>query len=88
MRVQLDHYNPRGRGAIDRPDWSKSLSVRSLDPRIDATLVSSNIASPEQLDAVIRIRFKGPAEPLLYAPIQVSTATGTAVLEIAARVDS
>ncbi|MBC02727.1 MAG: hypothetical protein CMJ34_05405 [Phycisphaerae bacterium] len=85
--IQLDHYNPRGRGAIDRPDWSKGLSVRSLDPRIEATLMSSNVASSEQLDAVIRIRFNGPAELLLYAGIQVSTDTGTGVLEVAARVD-
>ncbi|MBQ72804.1 MAG: hypothetical protein CMJ67_07845 [Planctomycetaceae bacterium] len=85
--IQLDHYNPRGRGAIDRPNWSQALEVRSLDPRIEATLLSSAITSPEQVDAVIRIQFKGPAEALLYAPIRVSTSTGAGVLEVAARVD-
>ena len=86
--VQLDHYNPRGRGAIDRPDWSSGLKVRSLDPRIDATLEEVTVVSPEQVDARIRVRFNGPAESLLYAPIQVSTATGSGVLEVAARVVS
>ena len=85
--IQLDHYNPRGRGKIDRPDWSRNLKVRSLDPRIEATLLSSKVTSPEQVDGVIRVRFKGPSESLLYAPIQVSTATGAGVLEVAARVD-
>ena len=85
--IQLDHYNPRGRGVIDRPNWSQALGVRSLDPRIEATLLSSAVTSPEQVDAVIRIRFKGPAEALLYAPIRVSTSTGVGVLEVAARVD-
>ena len=85
--IQLDHYNPRGRGVIDRPNWSRALEVRSLDPRIDVTLLSSRVVSPEQLDAVIRIAFKGPPESLLYAPVQVSTTTGVGVLEVAARVD-
>ncbi len=87
LSVQLDHYNPRGRGAIDRPEWSESVTVRSLDPRVEATLVSSAVVSTQEIVAMIRVAFNGPDEPLLYAPIQVSTATGSSVLEIIARVD-
>ncbi len=87
ISIELDHYNPRGGGAVDKPNWSSGISVRSADPRVEATLASSSKVSEEQVAAVIRVRLKGPAEDLLYAPVMVTTATGTGVLEVVARVE-
>lgn len=84
--MRLTHYNPRGGGAVDRPEWSSGVSVRSVDPRLEATLVSAVPAGPDAVDLVVRLVPKGPATPLLYLPIEVSTATGRGEVEIAAMV--
>ena len=86
IAIELDHYNPRGGGTVDNPNWSSGMSVRSADPRVEATLASSSKVSEERVAAVIRLRLKGPVEDLLYVPVTVTTATGTGVLEVVARV--
>jgi hypothetical protein len=84
--VRLTHYNPRGGGAIDKPDWSRVLAARSIDPRVEASLVSAAVAGPDAVDLVVRIVPRGPATPLLYVPIEIETATGSGEVEIAAMV--
>ena len=87
ITVTLDHYNPRGGNAVDRPEWMDAMTVRSLDRRLEAELVSMTPKSPTSVEAVLRLRSLGGVEPLLYAPVAITTATGMGVLEIAARVD-
>ena len=87
IAIELNHYNPRGGCAVDNPNWSSDISVRSSDPRVEATLASSSKVSAEQVALVIRVRLNGPAEDLLYAPVMITTATGTGVVEVVARVE-
>lgn len=89
--VQMDHYNPRGRGAVDRPEWPTDLRVSSPDPRLTVTLGEVSTLPKEDLElgsvrAAVEVRFDGPPSEILFAPLSLSTATGTQTLEIAARV--
>ena len=84
--IRLTHYNPRGAGAIDKPDWSRVLGARSADARVEASLVSATVDGPDAVDLVVRLVPNGPAEPLLYVPIEIETATGAGEVEIAAMV--
>lgn len=86
LPVRLTHYNPRGGGAIDRPEWAGDVAVRGVDPRLDATLVSATPDGPDAIDLVVRVVARGPATPLLYVPIEIATATGRGEVEIAAMV--
>ena len=80
--IQLDHYNPRGRGVVDKPEWGSSLAVRSLDPALEASLVSATLVAGDQLDAVIRIRVVGQPTSLLSTGVEISTATGSGTLDV------
>jgi hypothetical protein len=84
--IRLTHYNPRGGGAIDKPEWSRVLGARCADSRLEASLVSASVAGPDAVDLVVRLVPTGPATPLLYMPIQIETATGVGEVEIAAMV--
>ncbi len=84
--IRLTHYNPRGAGAIDKPEWSRVLGARCADSRLEASLVSASVAGPDAVDLVVRLVPTGPATPLLYMPIQIETATGVGEVEIAATV--
>ncbi len=89
--VQMDHYNPQGRGAVDRPQWSNDVKVSSADPRVTVSLGEISMVPKGDLQqgsihAVVKVRFNGPPSELLFAPLSMSTATGTQILELAARV--
>ncbi len=84
--IRLTHYNPRGAGAIDKPEWSRVLGARCADPRLEASLVSAAADGPDAVELVVRLTPKGPATPLLYIPIEIETATGVGEVEIAAMV--
>lgn len=80
--IQLDHYNPRGRGAMDKPGWRSGLAVRSLDPALEASLVSGTPVSEEQVDLVIRLRVVGEPTLLLSAGVEISTSTGSGIIDV------
>ncbi len=82
--IRLSHYNPRGGGAFDKPEWSRVIGARCDDPRLEASLVSAQYQAPDTVDLVVRLVPQGPATPLLYVPIRIETATGTGEVEIAA----
>lgn len=89
--VQMDHYNPQGRGAVDRPQWSNDVRVSSADPRVTVSLGEISMVPKGDLQqgsirAVVKVRFNGPPSELLFAPFSLSTATGTQIVELAARV--
>ena len=80
--IQLDHYNPRGRGVIDKPGWRSGLAVRSLDPALEASLVSGTPVSDGQVDLVIRLRVVGEPTLLLSAGVEISTTTGSGIIDV------
>ena len=82
VRIQLDYYNPRGRGVVDKPEWRSSLAVRSLDPAVEASLVSGTPVAGDQFDVVIRLRIVGQPTSLLSAGVEVSTTTGSGILDV------
>ena len=89
--VQMDHYNPRGGGQVDRPEWSTQVTVASTDPRVTASLGEVSLEAKGDLrigsvKVVVKVRFNGPPCELLYVPIALSSATGTQIVEVAARV--
>ena len=83
---EIDHYNPRGGGSIDRPRWREDPRVESTDSRIRATLISSAAAGPEKTVLVVRLEVVGPPTPLLYGGLDISTATGSGVVDLVAEI--
>lgn len=84
--LEIDHYNPRGGGVIDRARWREDIRIRSIDSRIRATLISSTSAGPEKSVLVIRFEVVGPPTPLFYGGLEISTATGSGVVDLMAEI--
>ena len=76
LDVVIKHYNPQGRGAVERPDWLNVVSVRSLSPDASAALLSVEPLSQDELRVTFqftpRAGFSGP----VYALVAIETATG------------
>lgn len=77
FEVTIKHYNPRGRGRVERADWMQIISVESLHPDATAEL----LAATPQADDQLRVRFRFTPSPTFSGPmhalIAVRTATGT-----------
>lgn len=86
IECRIKHYNPRGGGVVDKPDWSRVLAVGCLDDRLEVSLVSATGDGNDAVDLVVSVVPRGPATDLLYVPIQIETATGRGEIEIAAEV--
>ncbi len=76
VTVPIEHYNPKGRGAVVRPDWNAVKSVRSLSPQLVATLEDARPGSREDAALTIRVSPTAGASGLLIIPVEVETATG------------
>lgn len=76
LTVVIKHYNPRGRGKVEKPQWGVVKSVRSLSPDITTELVSSKPLSEEEVRVTFRLTPRSSFSGPLYALVAVETATG------------
>ncbi len=78
----IEHYNPKGRGEIVRPDWSDIKRVRSLSPKITAKLEGVRPGNKDDVAVMIRITPTALASGILYVPVEIETATGAGVFAV------
>lgn len=72
--LELEHYNPPKKGAVERRDWSEVKSVRSLSPDADARLVSRREVPGDA--AMLRIELTPKRAGAIEGELEIETATG------------
>ncbi|MFM7481109.1 MAG: DUF1573 domain-containing protein [Planctomycetota bacterium] len=84
--VVIEHYNPKAKGAVVRADWSEVKSVRSLSPNLVATLEGTKAGAKDDVEVQVRLAPAPSARGAIYAPIEITTATGSAVVAVSMQV--
>ena len=75
VEIDLDHYNPAKKGAIERVDWSAVKAVRSLSPIADAAFISKRDVGADVVVVKLAITPKQPGP--IEGELEIETATGT-----------
>ncbi len=86
LAIEIEHYNPQGRGRIDKPKFRDVQGVSDPSGLFAVELVEAKPVGTEE--SVIRIRVTpGPAAAgERSVPLVVTTATGTGQVPLVARV--
>lgn len=84
--VVIEHYNPKAKGAVMRADWSQVKSVQSLSPDLVATLEGTKPGTKSDVEVQVRVAPAPSARGAIYAPIEITTATGSAVVAVSMQV--
>ena len=79
VRIELEHYNPPKRGAVERRDWSEVRAVRVL-PAADGTVLAeakvvSTVPAPGD-EAILTIELTPKVAGPIEGEIEITTATG------------
>jgi hypothetical protein len=79
--IEIEHYNPPKRGAIENPAWREVRAVRSLNPDIEVKLAGKRDvgADAAMLGVEVTPKRAGPIEGLL----EIETATGKGLVPFA-----
>jgi hypothetical protein len=79
--IELEHYNPPKKGAVENPAWREAKSVRSLNADVDVRLVGRRDAGADgtMLEVEFTAKRAGPIEGLL----EIETATGKGTVPFA-----
>ncbi len=83
----IKHYNPRGGGAVQQPNWWQVLGVTSASPQsLRAEFKGVVRLNEEEAEVRIQMTPTGPPSDLLVGFIGIRTSTGNGLLEVAAKV--
>lgn len=86
LELVIKHYNPRARGAVQKPSWGVVKSLRSRSTDLDLRLVGSSPSSAEE----VRVTFTATPAPgrtgPLEALLELETETGSATCQFLALV--
>ncbi|MBI1304220.1 MAG: DUF1573 domain-containing protein [Phycisphaera sp.] len=79
--IELEHYNPPKKGAVENPAWREAKSVRSLNADVEVRLVGRRDAGADgtMLEVEFTAKRAGPIEGLL----EIETATGKGTVPFA-----
>lgn len=79
--VELEHYNPPKRGAVENPAWREVRAVKSLNPDLEAKFLAKRDAGADgaMLEVEFTAKRAGPIEGLL----EIETATGKGTVPFA-----
>ncbi|MSR45095.1 MAG: DUF1573 domain-containing protein [Phycisphaerales bacterium] len=89
--ITIEHYNPQGKGAVVRPDWSTIKGVRSVSPEMVASLESTRLGGREvgnkdEVALLVRVAPAAGVKGIVYGFIEIETATGCGVVAISMQV--
>jgi len=73
--IELEHYNPPKKGAIERPDWCDVKAVRSLIPGVDVKFVSKRDVGKDA--AMVKVAVTAAHGGTFEGELEIETATGT-----------
>lgn len=74
VEIELEHYNPAKRGAVERADWSKVVAVRSRVAELDARVVSQRDVAGG--GAMIKLELTPKRAGSFEGELELETATG------------
>ena len=74
VELELEHYNPAKKGAVERADWSEVKSVRSLVDGVTVKLVSQRTVPGDA--AVLKLEVVADRGGAFEGELEVETATG------------
>jgi hypothetical protein len=79
--IELEHYNPPKRGAVENPAWREVRAVKSLNPDVEVKFVGKRDAGADgaMLEVELTAKRGGPIEGLL----EIETATGKGTVPFA-----
>ena len=72
--IDLEHYNPPKKGAIERPDWREVKAVRSLSPSFDASFVSKKDVGND--GCLVKVALTPKVVGEIEGELEIETATG------------
>ncbi len=81
---QIDHYNPRGRGAIVRRDWGEVRSVSTGTPDLSVRLLGTRPAGDGSVVLSLGFTAKPGFSGLVENVLRVETASGVAEIPLVA----
>ncbi len=74
VEIELEHYNPPKRGAVERADWSKVVAVRSRVSELDVRYVSQREVVGG--GAMIKLELTPKKQGSFEGELELETATG------------
>lgn len=74
IEVELEHYNPPKKGAIERADWSTVIGVRSLIPGLEVKFVSKRDVGTDA--AMLTLECTPARAGAFEGEIEIETAAG------------
>ena len=86
VEVDLTHMNPRGGGKVVAPQWSKVLSAEATTSEAVASLAGVTVVDAENARVRLKVVPRKDLRGLLYVPVKVTTATGSGVVDVIAKV--
>ena len=86
VEVDLTHMNPRGRGKVVAPQWSKVLSAEATTSEAVASLAGVTVVNAENARVRLKVVPRKDLRGFLYVPVKVTTETGTGVVDVIAKV--
>ena len=72
--LELEHYNPARKGAVERPDWSEVKSVRSLVDGVTVKMLSQRTVPGDA--TVLKLELVADRGGAFEGELEVETATG------------
>ena len=72
--LELEHYNPAKKGAVERPDWSEVKSVRSLVDGVTVKMLSQRTVPGDA--TVLKLELVADRGGAFEGELEVETATG------------
>jgi len=73
IELELEHYNPAKKGAVERPDWNQVKGVRSLIPGVEVAFKGKRDLPNA---AVLAIEVNATHGGMFEGEIEIETATG------------
>lgn len=85
--MELEHYNPRGKGAVVNNAWSQVKGIQTGTPALAAEIVDAKVVG-DVVELKVRLTPTAAASGLIATTMNVSTATGSGPVPFFARVQA
>ena len=79
VEVEIEHYNPAKKGAVEKPEWCAVQSAMSLSPDAEVRFISKRDVTPEA--SMVRLEITPKRAGAIEGQLAIETATGTGKLD-------
>ncbi len=86
VTIEIEHYNPRGKGAVVNESWGKVKSIQTGNPNLVAEILEVKPVGADTVEVKVRMTAKEGAHGLLATSMMLTSATGSGPIPFFARV--